>query len=776
MILPSLFRSRGLVVGAVLYGVTSLLCTQIPLLNYLGFEFSVVTAVLASAVAGYTTISAVRIVYRGTASSPPGGSEETLRAWKAALWGNSALLVIPICVMLANAFVVRNCSLPLGLAFFGLIPAVTVLFSCCLGLFCTVHYAHPRSVYTFLAVCTVLYALGLGYWTPAIFSYNFFYGYFPGFTYDELLQLRLPLILFRLLTLVVAFLLFWMARLLLDSTSPEDGVRKKGFTLLRVMMSRQKAPLALGAAALLIAAYALRCELGFESTASYIQHVLGGSFRTDHVTIFYDTSAINREEIRWVAAEHEFLLGQVRASFVLPERGRIESFVYPSAETKQRLIGAGQTDIAKPWSGQVHVTRQSMDATLMHEMVHVVAGVFGMPVIRANLSPGLVEGLATAMQREWGTRSLHQYAAALAHAGMVPDMRDLMSVRGFASQSSQVSYMLAGSFCRYLIDRFGVRKIAQVYSTADYEVIYGRSLDELLAEWKNYVERLPGLPGDGAMVNTFFRRPPIFAKVCARVIAERNRRAREALLAQQYANAASLYAESFAEAGGYEALAGVVAGNIRLARFDTVLAYYRRVVCTAPRPTEYLPLFLGVGDALWGLGMRDSASSLYRQLVIADVSAGLTEGALLRLRAFEADRTAEALRSYLVMDAHDSVKVRLLDSLSTGDPGNSIIRYVFGKVLLRLGQYTRAVDVLKDEKMTDGYLEAHRKAMVGRALVRLGKFQEAKAEFWTALNSLQTDGFSNEMDLWIDRCDWLSLHGGPPTHQGEPPARDTSTP
>jgi hypothetical protein len=240
--------------------------------------------------------------------------------------------------------------------------------------------------------------------------------------------------------------------------------------------------------------------------------------------------------------------------------------------------------------------------------------------------------------------------------------------------------------------------------------------------------------------------------------------------------AAALYGESFAEAGGYEALAGVVAGNIRLARYDTVLTYYRRVVCTASRPTEYLSLFLGVGDAFWGLEMRDSASSLYRQLVLADLSSGLTEGALLRLRAFEADRTAEALRSYLFMDAHDSVKVRLLDSLTTADPENSIIRYVSAKVLLRLGRYNCAIDMLKDEKMTDGYLEAHRKAMVGAALVRLGKFQEAKAEFWTALNSLQTDGFTNEIELWIDRCDWFSLHGGPPTQQVGPPAQDASTP
>ncbi len=760
---PSLFRSPGFLVGSVLYGLTSVACTQVPLLNYLGYEFSVVTAILASGVAGWGTVSAVRRTYRG--SSPPGGAGATIHAWKRALAANLILLVIPLAVMLVNAFAVRNCSLPQGMAFFVLIPVVTVVFSCSLGFFCAIHYRHSRTLYGVAGAATGIYALGLGYWTPAIFSYNFFYGYFPGFSYDEILQIRLPLVLFRILTLVLALLLYWMGRLLLFSSLPEDGVRSKGVALLRAMGEGRNAPVTVAAAALLIGVYVLRCDLGFESTASHIQRVLGGRFRSDHVTIYYDTASISREEIRWVAAEHEFLLGLVRASFVLPDRGRIESYVYPSAESKQRLVGAGQTDIAKPWSGQVHVTFQSMDATLMQEMVHVVAGVFGMPLIRANLSPGLVEGLATALQREWGTRSLHPYAAAIARAGAVPDMRALMSVRGFVSQSSPVSYMLAGSFCRYLIDRFGIRKIAQLYGAAEYSAVYGRSLDELLAEWRNFLERLPSLPGDGAMVDTFFRRPPIFGKVCARVIAERNNRARDAYIARRYGEAALLYAESFAESRGYESLAGLIVSDVRLARYDTVLAYYREIIRAAPRPAEYLPLYLGIGDSFRGLGRTDSAATLYGQMVLADISPGLTEGALLRLRSFEEGHRGEALWKYLESDAHDSVRVRLLDSLMEADSGNTIVRYVLGKVLLRREEYRRACAVLSGGRMEDGYLEAHRKSMVGDALVRLGDYQEAKAEYWTALNSLETDGFRNAMELSIDRCDWLSLHGGPPPRE-----------
>ena len=48
-------RRRSLIVGA-LYGVIAISCTQVPLLNYLGYEFSALMAVIASIIAGLETI------------------------------------------------------------------------------------------------------------------------------------------------------------------------------------------------------------------------------------------------------------------------------------------------------------------------------------------------------------------------------------------------------------------------------------------------------------------------------------------------------------------------------------------------------------------------------------------------------------------------------------------------------------------------------------------------------------------------------------------------
>ena len=122
-----------------------------------------------------------------------------------------------------------------GVGFFLLLPFVTAIFTSSLGYFCAVHYRRAQLIYWSVFLLSVVYAIALGYYTPAIFSYNLFYGYFPGITYDELLPLTLTLVLFRILTLVCAGLLVWMAFLIESTCRPEDRTVTKGAALLRAL-------------------------------------------------------------------------------------------------------------------------------------------------------------------------------------------------------------------------------------------------------------------------------------------------------------------------------------------------------------------------------------------------------------------------------------------------------------------------------------------------------------------------------------------------------------
>jgi hypothetical protein len=204
---------------------------------------------------------------------------------------NLLLLALPLVIIAGNALFVRNCSMAEGTAFFMLLAPVSALFGVSLGFFCAVHFAHPRTLFLLLCFVLLAYSAGLGYFTPAVFSYNFLYGYFPGLTYDEVILVTRTLVLFRLLTLFVAAVLLW-AGMITVTDSRTTGISRRRFSILGAgLVSRDRRIRAAAIACTLAGFYLFRCDLGFESTAAYIQRSLGAEIRTEHFVLYYSPSS-----------------------------------------------------------------------------------------------------------------------------------------------------------------------------------------------------------------------------------------------------------------------------------------------------------------------------------------------------------------------------------------------------------------------------------------------------------------------------------------------------
>lgn len=759
---------RGLLHGgsttipAALYLLVSLLCTQFPLLHYLGYEFSAAIALVASIVSGVLTIRFVKKVLAGSGGRPPSTAPSLpLTVFRRSLLFNLVLLLIPLVVMLTNALFVKNCSMLEGFGFFLLIPAVSVVFSTALGVFCGVHYRYAKTMFVLFVLATFAEVLAVGYFTPAIFSYNFFYGYFPGLTYDEILGISPSLVLFRLLTLILAAGLVWMAVLITQNSDVNDASWAKGVALIGAMVQGRAVFVTAALTTVVIVTWWFRGELGFDSTSNFIRKSLGQVVETEHFRIYYSQESYNAEEIRWIAAEHEFRLKQVAGAFNLPRKEVLESYIYPSNEAKRRLMGAGNTNIAKPWSGQIHISHASLDAVLKHELVHVVAARFGAPVLKASFSTGLVEGLAMAIEWDWGNRTPHQYAAAMRAFGAGTDIRSIISPAGFASQASSVSYVLAGSFCRFLIDTYGMRNMAALYRSAEYEAIYGKPLDSLVAEWHRFLDTIPVDDQERDVVDVLFRRPPIFDKVCARVVAARNARARSFLAQKRYSDAQALFRQSYDETSGYEAFSGLLAAAHRGGNYEILTTALDSLIMLDERPSQYLPLFLMIGDAFWIRGMTERAMALYRRVEVANLSEGLTEAA--RLRQHAAAEPDSEWRLYFLSDENDSGRVAALREIVRHSAGSWLPRYLLAQLLLRGKQFDEAAHMLGTVNLqgVDPILEARRLKMLGASLFRLKRFEEAKAAFWRSMNSVSTEVARFEVNDWVERCEWMKTNTTP---------------
>lgn len=739
----------------VLYTLVALVCTRIPLVHSLGYESSFVFAIVGSVASGLFAVGRIRRVYGEKSLERPLVIQGTRRAVRTSAGTNLILLLFPLGVLLANAFFVKNCSLIQGILFFLLLPAVSVVFSTAVAFFCVMHYRHPRLVFFLFFFATFAYAVAVGYYTPAIYSYNFFYGYFPGFTYDEALSVTSTLVSFRLITIALAMVFFWTGNLLLVATTPVDSIKTKGSTLFRALVHPSHRGLFIVLILLAVGVYVFRCDLGYEATGGYIQSVLGGEVKTAHFDIYYPRGLISANEAARLADEHEFRYEQLLNAFSLPRFSRIASYIYPSADAKFRLIGAGYTDIAKPWNEQIHITLQSVHSSLQHEMVHVIAGRFGVPVIRASMRMGLTEGLPMALEGSYGARPLDVYAAAMEQMNVAPDIQLLLSPAGFLTNAPAVSYMLAGSFSRFLIDTYGIRSFLRAYGGGDWKTIYGRPLPLLVREWKDYLRSIDLDGTDIAATKAFFSRTSILQKVCPRVVGERNRIAGRALAQRQYAVAESLYAISYQEGGSFESLSGVVTAAFRRGAYDSVTTILARAETSGGPPERFLLLALLRGDAMWGLDSTDEALQYYHELRTVDLTDGYTEASGLRLVALS-HRNAAAYRSYFLTDATDSARIHMLDSLLQGSPHDTLLLYLHGRELMRIGDYSgaaRDMDSISFEDQDD-ILEAQRLTSLGLAAYYTGQYQEARKWFWISLNYDDSDVTEASVNDWIDRCEW----------------------
>ena len=513
----------------------------VPLFDLLGFDLSFAVglgAAFAAADVGHGAVTAARRAHR----------EVSLLAlvFSASVAG-LALLAAPLLLSLANAWRVRNCNLPVGLAFFALLPVASVLVAAPAGVLAGLLVRGPRlgRVVAFIVpAVSIMWALLRLYLDPPVFALDPFGGYFPGPIYDEGLRPSTRLVWFRLANLTWIATAVALAGCLSRSGQPgQAGPPKLAW---RSFPSRLALARWLGATLVLLAGSALwfgfRAELGFHLTKDDLVRVLSRRTQSEHFVMWSEPTGDTPAEIALVHRDLEFRYHQLREILGSEPRLPITVYRFPSAQAKKELVGAGATLFAKPWMREIYVQAERFPAPrLRHELAHVFAGGFGDSVFGVSLSwrlwgplpvphlgTGLIEGVAEAADfgDPDGRATLHQQARAMIALGQAPSLARVMGA-GFSVESGARAYVLAGSFCRFLLDRFGADKLRAAYRSAgNFLAVYGLPLAELEKTWRVFLETQPLDGRDEARAKERFRKPAIFRKVCARELAEREAEAR----------------------------------------------------------------------------------------------------------------------------------------------------------------------------------------------------------------------------------------------------------
>ena len=681
-----LLRRPGVWVPAAIVALGGSALVTLPLFETPGLELGLAVSVGCALVGGWIGARAADALRKAPRASvprlsPPGPVRASARSVGAAtlvLWATGA---VPLIAAVLRTVLTTRCSPFAQAGFFPLLVAPAALLAAAAGVFCRIAFpGRGRWIAAYLllllaSVAWTVWPLVLG---PQVFAFNFFIGFFPGPLYDEALRVAPSLGWFQLETVLWAAVLASLAAGLFPAPGPAHPRHRA-----RVLATL--ALLGAGIAALETAAV----PLGFRSSDAAVRAALGGHTETEHAEIVYPREK-SPEEVERLRRDVEFRLAQLSQFFGAPPTN-VRLFVFRSSEEKQRWVGAGGTQFAKPWLASVFLNDAPFPhPTLKHELAHLAAGAFGRRPFQVTSRwgvpiMGVVEGVAVAADDPTGELTLHAWAAGMRRQGLMPDLRSLLGLAGFWSAAPARAYTAAGSFLRYLQETHGTERLQRLLPHADFGAAYGRSLEALVADWERMLDALP--MEESAVNRAFarFRAPSLFHRACAREVAGLAEEARAVATGNPARALQLLRTAARLQPGEPDFLLGEATLLRRVGRGpEASEALERADALVSGRPSLEAQVALARADLAWDRGDLQGAGALLQQAAALRPGRDLEREAEVKRAALGDARVRPQLHAFFDASG-DELRLWALERAREILPEDGVVNYLLGRRLLLLG-------------------------------------------------------------------------------------------
>ena len=504
-------------IGAVVIGVATLAVGFLPLFAGPGYEHAVACGLivpLVTAVVAANEGFSDRHLTSGTALSSVVRALETAAIYSA----------IAVTTSLVHGARVGFCDPVGGMATYALTAGLGSALAGVVGAASAIASGHFLSsarkrrrwaavVAGLAPLATALVAASLFYFTPAVFAFDPFVGFFSGTLYDEVVEAWRPLLTYRAGTVCTILAVVFAAT---SMSRGADG---------RLVISTR--PWMAGALLFVLASVTLIAngeKLGHRSTAASIRRVLGGVRSGPRCEIVFPRATPERDaELLLRDCEEALVAVEQRIGFRGPER--ITAFFFKDSEQKRALMGAADTYVAKPWRREVYLqVAPYPHPVLGHELAHVVAGqvASGPFHVAGRLygllpNPGLIEGIAVAASPDRDELTPQQWARAMKDLGLLPKLSRTFG-GGFLAQNSSTAYTVAGAFVGHLLSSGRANGVRAWYGGAPFESAFGLSFAAAEDAWLRSLDEAPLPPETLAVAKARFDRPAIWGRRCPHVV------------------------------------------------------------------------------------------------------------------------------------------------------------------------------------------------------------------------------------------------------------------
>lgn len=689
---PSFWVALGLL------SVAACILAFVPLFNLLGYEFCTALSLLVSITAGPVAIGAAR---RRAMILPPGARPQWVvgRVYLHGLILNLAALAPPLAVILLNALRVQNCNLGVGFLFFLLLPLATAVVCSAWGT--AIGFLVGKNFLGGLAYASLwglvaVYNLWEFWAGPQMDSYNQLTGWLAGPILDEVVQPDGVLLLSRIHGLMWAGLLLSAVAGFFD---PQENRLRPGAAARNLRLLFPTGFFALAALVLFLAG----TSLGYTRSDGAVESELSGTIETGHFVIHHHPDlAPGKAEL--LARDHEFRLRQIENLLGPLDLPKIHSYVFPSGAKKQSLTGAGRTQFAKPWKHSMYLNNADFPhGILKHELVHVAGAAFGTWPFGASArwafwqNVGLIEGLAVAVDWPAAKFSPHTWSAAQRRIGKAPDLRSLFDPVGFWTKPARRTYILAGSFVRFLLDEYGPERFRRAYRQGSLEGLYPRSPEELIEEWEDYLDGLELPAGVLESAGEKFSRPSIFKRTCAHEIAALSARARNHLARGRIDPAAEAVECILSHLpGDPDALTLLAEIRVKEDKLDEAVRILEKLIEREELHSARKNRLQGrLGDLLARSGRREEARARYVSLLNAHLDDGTDRLVIAKLESLQKDAAGGKVLEFLEEGRVDLSRILDLREAAGAHPGWGLAWYLVGRQLFNREMFAHALEYLE---------------------------------------------------------------------------------
>ncbi len=613
------FHSNITIVLILFLIIINLLLTFLPLTNTLGYEFSVVNGILLFIIGGLRIINVQRENFVISVT-------DLLFKNK---WFVSISIIIPFIIGFLSSILNSNCPIKGGIYFYLIISIPSFFFGGMLGNFCT-RLSRKYSYYFFIVILTGLIISSLleFFFNPQIYFYNPIFGYFPGTIYDEDLSVDRILLAYRIFNLSFFILVFYFSIIIINSS-----IIKKILIVLTLLLISSSFAI-------------LKPKLFFATDKNRIEKELPSKIITNNFQIHLPDSLIRKKDGLYNALLHEYYLEQIETQLNQSINYQVDSYLFPGRESKRELLGSGNADIAKPWLHQIFLNYYNYGGTLKHELIHILAGEFGHTPFKvsADFNPAMIEGLAMSIENNYDGYPIHYMAKLAFAAGYKYPIEKLFSGYNFFTQISSISYIYAGSFLKYLEDKFGTSKIKYLYGVIDFPRVYGKNLNELTKDYELFLEDYP-IESNKYKAQLYFGGVSIFKKYCPRMAASDVKKAWVLFNNTKYSEALDLFRYVYNYSNSYKSLLGIVASYSAEKKYAVATEFLSNQIVNFKTSQFYFNLELIFGDLLIQTNQSAKAISEYDSLLVQNPHINFTNEVLIRKSILE--EGVDSLKNYL---------------------------------------------------------------------------------------------------------------------------------